>query len=74
MQSINKTEIQACPWCGKAFKYKYRGGYRKKFCFKRCKDAYHYALRKWAQLAVDKGLIPVEAFRKFGPKEGHYGY
>ncbi len=62
-----------CLWCPTTFTSITRGGREKKFCGNECRASYHYALRRWAQLAVDAGLVPVECFKKFGPEEGHYG-
>ncbi len=62
-----------CLWCPITFLKTTRGGREKRFCSNRCRAQYHYALRRWAQLAVDAGLVPVVAFKRFGPKEGHYG-
>jgi len=62
-----------CRWCEAEFTKRVSGGSRQKFCSDRCRGEYHYALRKWGQLAVDSGLVPVSAFRRFGPEEGHYG-
>jgi len=62
-----------CLWCPVQFVRTAHGGPDKKFCGDRCRASYHYALRRWAQLAVDAGLVPVVAFKKFGPEKGHYG-
>ena len=41
--------LVACPWCDTPFRPGVVGAHRKRFCCNRCKDAYHSALRKWAQ-------------------------
>ena len=70
---IDGSLYSFCRWCDHAFPKLTRGGPGKKFCGNQCRASYHYALRRWAQLAVDAGLVPVMAFKKFGPEEGHYG-
>ena len=47
------TVTTACPWCDKPFMSKTIGAHRKRFCSSTYKDAYHTALRKWAQRAVE---------------------
>lgn len=55
----NPTTEGVCPWCGSTFDAKTVGTHRKRFCSSACKNAYHAALRKWAQWAVDHGEATV---------------
>ena len=58
MQGNLATE-RTCPWCGNPFEARIIGAHRKRFCSSACKNAYHTALRKWAQQAVDNGQVTV---------------
>ena len=49
--------LVACPWCGTPFRPGVVGAHRKRFCSSGCKDAYHAALRKWAQRELDQDRV-----------------
>ncbi len=51
------TTTAECPWCETAFERKTVGAHRKRFCSSTCRNAYHAALRKWAQRAADHGEV-----------------
>ncbi len=53
------TDQLSCTWCNEPFEPRTVGAHRKRFCSSTCKDAYHKALRKWAQRAADHGEVTV---------------
>ena len=48
-----------CPWCDHPFESRTVGAHRKMFCSSACRNAYHSALRQWAQRAVEHGRVTV---------------
>jgi hypothetical protein len=50
---------ETCPWCDRPFEALTIGAHRKRFCSSPCRNAYHTALRKWAQREADQGAVTV---------------
>ena len=48
----------ACWWCGTEFNPR-NGGSPQRFCKTKCRDAFHSAGRRWAEMAVLSGVITV---------------
>ncbi len=57
------TTTVECPWCETTFEPRTVGAHRKRFCSSTCKDAYHTALRKWAQRAAEHGEVTVNELK-----------
>ena len=57
MRNAISPGFEACPWCRTMFRPEIFGAHRKRFCSSGCKDAYHAALRKWAQRELDEDRI-----------------
>ncbi len=53
----------SCLWCDTEFSPKRVGAHSKRFCSSTCKNAYHTALRKWAQRAADHGEVTVNELK-----------
>ena len=52
-----------CLWCGKPFSLEGRVGLKKKFCCTTHRQAFWIAARRWTLLAIDAGLLSVNAGR-----------
>ncbi len=53
----------SCPWCDQPFEAKLIGAHKKRFCSPECKGAFHTALRKWGQQALNDGHISITDLR-----------
>jgi hypothetical protein len=56
-----------CLWCDTEFERR-KGGSPQRFCNSKCRDAFHSAARRWAELAVLNGRLSVTEVRN-GPAE-----
>jgi hypothetical protein len=56
-----------CPWCGKPFTPRLRGGSRQTFCGTRCRQGFHAGARRWAERAVECGALTVADLRNADP-------
>jgi len=54
-----------CLWCEAGFEPR-KGGSPQRFCNSKCRDAFHSAGRRWAEIAVLSGLLTVVDLRN-GP-------
>ncbi len=57
------TDKPECLWCEIAFESRTVGAHRKMFCSSACRNAYHSALRQWAQRAVEHGEVTVNELK-----------
>jgi len=46
-----------CLWCEGGFDIRKGGGAPQRFCQPKCRDAFHSAGRRWAEMAVLSGVI-----------------
>ena len=53
----------ACLWCETEFDPRRGGGAPQRFCQPKCRDAFHSAGRRWAEMAVLSGVITVGDLR-----------
>ena len=53
----------ACLWCETEFDPRPGGGAPQRFCQPKCRDAFHSAGRRWAEMAVLSGVITVGDLR-----------
>jgi hypothetical protein len=56
-----------CLWCNTGFEPR-KGGSPQRFCNSTCRDAFHSAGRRWAEIAVLNGLLTAADLRT-GPPE-----
>jgi hypothetical protein len=56
-----------CLWCDTGFEPR-KGGSPQRFCNSACRDAFHSAGRRWAEIAVLRGLMTAADLRN-GPAE-----
>ena len=49
----------ACLWCETEFDPRRGGGAPQRFCQPKCRDAFHSAGRRWAEMAVLSGVIAI---------------
>ena len=56
-----------CLWCDSGFEPR-KGGSPQRFCNSKCRDAFHSAGRRWAEMAVSSGLLTAADLRN-GPAE-----
>ena len=56
--------MTTCVWCGSPFGPRTTGGKPQRFCGESCRREFWQKLRAWALLAVDTGLLPVEALKR----------
>lgn len=54
------ADTEPCPVCKKDFVPVVRGGHKKKFCSKACKQTFETASRQYAYAMIDAGLLTVE--------------
>ena len=52
-----------CLWCEGGFDMRKGGGAPQRFCQPKCRDAFHSAGRRWAEMAVLSGVITVGDLR-----------
>ena len=52
-----------CLWCEGGFDIRKGGGAPQRFCQPKCRDAFHSAGRRWAEMAVLSGVITVGDLR-----------
>jgi len=52
-----------CLWCEGGFDIRKGGGAPQRFCQPKCRDAFHSAGRRWAEMAVLSGIITVGDLR-----------
>ena len=52
-----------CLWCEGGFDPRRGGGAPQRFCQPKCRDAFHSAGRRWAEMAVLSGVITVGDLR-----------
>src|SRR2546423_12814751 len=52
-----------CLWCESGFDPRRGGGAPQRFCQPKCRDAFHSAGRRWAEMAVLSGIITVGDLR-----------
>jgi hypothetical protein len=52
-----------CLWCGNRFRPRQSGGSPQKFCRSGHRHEFFGAARKWAILAIEKGLITAKTLR-----------
>lgn len=52
-----------CIWCGHSFTPRTSGGTAQRFCCPSHRHAFGSAARRWATLAVERGLITVEMLK-----------
>ena len=57
------TDERACFWCGTAFAPRTSGGSPQRFCRPSCRRAFGDAARRWATVAVERGLITVATLK-----------
>ena len=62
--------MTTCVWCGSPFSPRATGGKPQRFCGESCRREFWQKLREWALLAVDTGLLPVEALKRAGSNGG----
>jgi hypothetical protein len=55
-----------CLWCGRLFRVRQTGGSPQQFCSSTHRHAFGSAARRWATLAVEAGLLPIEALKATG--------
>jgi hypothetical protein len=53
----------ACLWCETEFDPRRGGGAPQRFCQPKCRDAFHSAGRRWAEMAVLSGVITIGDLR-----------
>ena len=51
-----------CLWCDSGFEPR-KGGSPQRFCNSKCRDAFHSAGRRWAEMAVSSGLLTAADLR-----------
>jgi len=61
---MNADRDATCTWCGRAFRLRSRGGKRQRFCCAAHRSRFWRALRKWASLVFDAGLISIDDLRR----------
>ena len=52
-----------CLWCEGGFDIRKGGGAPQRFCQPKCRDAFHSAGRRWAEMAVLSGVITIGDLR-----------
>jgi hypothetical protein len=57
----------ACLWCDTGFEPR-KGGSPQRFCNSKCRDAFHSAGRRWAEMAALNGLITSADLRNARPE------
>jgi hypothetical protein len=55
-----------CLWCAAPVTLR-RGGSPKKFCCARCRHEFHSCARRWAEAAVDLGILTIDDIRSGDP-------
>lgn len=51
-----------CLWCNTGFEPR-KGGSPQRFCNSKCRDAFHSAARRWAEMAVLSGVVTAADLR-----------
>jgi hypothetical protein len=55
--------LPRCLWCGRQFRPRTTGGSQQRFCSAEHRHEFSTAARRWAVTAIERRVIPVEAFR-----------
>lgn len=57
--------MTSCPWCHAAFHAREKAGSPQRFCQAACRNAYHSACGRFADLLVKRGFIPIDDLRSW---------
>jgi hypothetical protein len=55
-----------CLWCTAPYSLR-RGGSPRKFCSTRCRHKFHSCARRWAEAAIDLGILTIDDIRSGNP-------
>jgi hypothetical protein len=55
-----------CLWCTAPYSLR-RGGSPRKFCSTRCRHKFHSCARRWAEAAIDLGILTIDDIRSGDP-------